>query len=327
MTIRGCRAFDQLRMNDRLHILFGVVLLVVVGCGCLSTSVAQDSPASPATTRQTQVILTVTDTPGRYMGGLHKGQVTMLDNGIPQELLSIEESGFPVSIGLLFNVSKGRYRDSLALTRKMIPSFFEAPQNTNEYFIMGFDKDSFLAADWTREPKELMSGFDKLASVKPSKSATRFDALEIGLKKMRDARYFKRALIMVSDIDEVGSKLKLDQLIEALKRSDVLVYSISVETSILPQTLERPALNRLCSLSGGFAKSAKNTSDFLDLMEMISLELKHQYLISFRPSGADGDWHRLSFEVKPLMLHKQSSTKTEKVPLFVRSREGYYSSR
>ena len=261
------------------------------------------------------------------MGGLHKGQVTILDNGVPQELLSIEESTFPVSIGLLFNVSKGRYRDSLALTRKTILSFFEAPQKTNEYFIMGFDKDSFLATDWMREPRELISGFDKLASAKPSKSATRYDALEIGLKKMRDARYFKRALIMVSDIDEAGSKLKLDQLLEALRRTDVLVYSISVETSILPQTFEHPGLNRLCSLSGGFAKSAKNTSEFLDLMEIISLELKHQYLISFRPSGADGDWHRLSFEVKPLMLRTQSSKKTEKVPLLVRSREGYYSSR
>jgi Ca-activated chloride channel family protein len=313
-------------MNGRLHILFGIVLLSVVGCGCLSTSKAQDGPASPATTRQTQVIVTVTDTSGRYMGGLHKGQVTMLDNGVPQEVLTIEESTFPVSIGLLFNVSRGRYRDSLALTRKTILSFFDAPQKTNEYFIMGFDKDSFLATDWTRKPEELISGFDKLASAKPSKSATRYDALEIGLKKMRDARYFKRALIMVSDIDETGSKLKLEQLLEALRRSDVLVYSISVDTSILPQTSEHPVLDRICTVSGGFAKSAKSTAQFLDLMEIISLELKHQYLISFRPRGAEGDWHRLSFEVKPLMLHPLSSKKTEKVPLLVRSREGYYPS-
>lgn len=260
------------------------------------------------------------------MGGLHKDQLTMLDNGVPQEVLSMEEYGFPVSIGLLFNVSRGRYRDSLALTRKTILSFFDAPQKTNEYFIMGFDKDSFLATDWTREPGELVSGFNKLASAKPSKNATTYDALEVGLKKMGDARYFKRALIMVSDINEAGSKLKLNQLLEVLRRSDVLVYSISVETSILPQTSEHPALDRPCSVSGGFAKSAKSTAELLDLMEIISLELKHQYLISFRPGG-EGDWHRLSFEVKPLKLHPLASKKTEKVPLLVRSREGYYSSR
>ncbi len=54
------------------------------------------------------------------MGGLHKGQVTMLDNGMPQEVLSMEESTFPASIGLLFNVSKSRQSDVLTPTRKAI---------------------------------------------------------------------------------------------------------------------------------------------------------------------------------------------------------------
>jgi len=233
---------------------------------------AQDSPASPATTRQTQVIVTITDTSGRYMGGLYKGQVTMLDNDIPQEILTIEESAFPVSIGLLFNVSKSRHRDLLALARKTILQFFEVPQKTNEYFIMGFDKNSFLTTDWTREPKELISGFDKLENVKSSKEVTTYDALEVGLKKMGDAKYFKRAVIMISDLNDPGSTSKRDQVLETLRRSDVLVYAISVDTSVLPRSAERPALDRICSVSGGFARAAKSKADFLDLMEMISLE-------------------------------------------------------
>src|SRR5882762_139144 len=169
----------------RLRIIIKTFILSIVGSCCLAVSMAQDSPAPLATTRQTQVIVTITDPSGRYMGGLRKDQMTMLDNGVPQEVLTMEESTFPVSIGLLFNVSRGRYRDSLALTRKTILSYFEVPQKTNEYFIMGFDKNSFLAADWTREPGELISGFEKLASAKPSKSAATHDALEVGLNKMR----------------------------------------------------------------------------------------------------------------------------------------------
>jgi len=291
---------------------------------CLSVGLAQDSAASPQATRERQVIVTITDTPGRYVGGLHKDQVTMLDNGVPQEVITIEESTFPVSIGLLFNVSKSRYRDLLALARKTTLQFFDVPQKTNEYFIIGFDENSFLAADWTREPDELVSGFDKLKDLKPSKkSVTTYEALEIGIKKMREAKYFKRALIMISDLNDPGSTSKRDQVLEMLRRSDILVYGIIVGTG-LPRSAVLPALDRISSVSGGFAKHAQNTAEFQDLMEIISLELRHQYLISFIASGTAADWHRLSFAVKPLTVRPSSSRKIEKVPLFARGREGYY---
>ncbi len=304
----------------RLHTLLVTLLLSVVGCGCLSTSAAQDRPASAAT-RPTQVIVTITDRPGRYVAGLNKDQVTILDNGVAQQVLTMEESTFPVSIGLLFNISRSRYRDSLAVARKTILNFFDVPQRTNEYFFMAFDENGIFTTDWTREPKELISGFDKLQSVKPSQSVTTYDALEAVIKKMGDTSHVKRAVIMISDLNDPGPTPKRDQVLEMLKRSKVLVYAIVVDTGLLPRSSVRPALDRICSLSGGFAKDARNTAEFLDLMEIISLELRHQYLISFIPSGSAGDWHRLSFAVKPLT---SSSKKIEKVPLFIRGREGYY---
>ncbi len=304
----------------RLHTLLVTLLLSVVGCGCLSTSAAQDRQASAAT-RPTQVIVTITDRPGRYVAGLNKDQVTILDNGVAQQVLTMEESTFPVSIGLLFNISRSRYRDSLAVARKTILNFFDVPQRTNEYFFMAFDENGIFTTDWTREPKELISGFDKLQSVKPSQSVTTYDALEAVIKKMGDTSHAKRAVIMISDLNDPGPTPKRDQVLEMLKRSKVLVYAIVVDTGLLPRSSVRPALDRICSLSGGFAKDARNTAEFLDLMEIISLELRHQYLISFIPSGSAGDWHRLSFAVKPLT---SSSKKIEKVPLFIRGREGYY---
>ena len=307
-----------------LRIILETFALPIIGCFCLSTGMAQDSPASPATRRQTQVIVTITDTPGRYVGGLHKDQITILDNGVPQEVLTIKESTFPVSIGLLFNLSRSRHRDSIAVIRKTILNFFDVAQKTNEYFIMGFDENGFLTTGWTSEPKELIRGFDKLESMKPSKTSTAYDALEVGIKKMSDARHFKRAVIMISDLNDPGSTSKRDQVLEMLMRNDVLVYAIVVDTGLLPRSSLRPAMERICSVSGGFAKDAQNTAEFLDLMEIISLELRHQYLISFIPRGSEGDWHRLSFAVKPLMVRPSSSKKIEEVPLFARSREGYY---
>ncbi len=300
----------------RLHTLLVTLLLSVIGCGCLSTSAAQDRQASAAA-RPTQVFVTITDRPGRYVAGLNKDQVTILDNGVPQEVLTMEESTFPVSIGLLFNVSRSRYRDLLALARKTILQFFDVPQKTNEYFI-GFNETNFSTTAWTREPKELISGFDKVESVKPSEKATTYDALEVGIEKIGDAKYRKRALIVILDLNDAGSVAKRDQVLERLKRSDILVYAIIVDPGLLPRPPIHPGLDRICSVSGGFAKDARNTAEVLDLMEIISLELRHQYLISFIPKGTEGDWHRLSFKAGPL------GHKSDKVPLFTRSREGFY---
>ena len=306
-----------LKLMIRLRIILGTFVISIAGYSCLAISMAQSKPAAPTTTREKQVIVTITDRPGRYVGGLHKGQVTMLDNGVPQEILSMEESTFPASIGLLFNVSKSRHRDLLALSRKAILDFFDVPQKTNEYFI-GFDENSFLTTDWTREPGELISGFDKLGSMKPSRNAATYDALEVGITKMGGANHSKRAVIMISDLNDAGSVSKRDQVLETLRRSEILVYAIIVDPGLLPRPPIHPGLDRICSVSGGFARDARNTAEFLDLMEIISLELRHQYLISFIPKGAEGDWHRLSFQAEPL------GRKNEKVPLFTRSREGYY---
>jgi VWFA-related protein len=304
-------------------IMFIGVVLSIAG-SCLLVGLAQNKGANSPTARQTQVIVTITDTSGRYVGGLHKGQINLLDNDVRQDVLTIEESTFPVSIGLLFNVSRSRYDDLLALARKTILQFFEAPQKTNEYFIMGFDENSFLAADWTREPNELISGFDKLKGLKLSKkSVTTYEALDVGIKKMGQAKYFKRAIFMISDLNDPGSSSKRDQVLEMLKRSDILVYGIIVGTG-LPRSVVFPALDRISSVSGGFAKDARNTEEVLDLMEIISLELRHQYLVSFIPTGAEGDWHSLRFEAKTLMLHPSSSKNIVKVPLFARGRQGYY---
>ena len=313
------------RMAGVGFIMFMGMVLSIAG-SCLPVGLAQDKAASSPTARQRQVIVTITDTPGRYVTGLHKDQITILDNNMPQEVVNFEESSFPVSIGLLFNVSKGRYADLLAPTRKAFFKDFGVAEKVNEYFIMGFNMDAYFATDWAREPNQLSSGFDKLASVKPSKNATIYDALVIGIKKVSEGKHSKRALIMISDANDPGSNSKRDELLEMLKRNDTLVYAITVRSDVLPflQSSSNPALERLCSLSGGFARSAKSTAEFLDLMEIISLELRHQYLIGFIPSGAEGDWHHLSFEAKTLVLQPSSSKKIEKVPLFARSREGYY---
>jgi hypothetical protein len=146
------------------------------------------------------------------------------------------------------------------------------------------------------------------------------------MKKMAGAKYFKRALIMVSDTDHSGSNSQRDQLLETVRRSHVLVYSISIDTR---QSSHHPALDRICSVSGGFAKSAQNSAEILDLMEIVSLELKHQYLITFVPTNVSStvdEWHRFRFAVKPLLVQKSSSKKYEELPLFIRSREGYYPS-
>ncbi len=306
----------RMALTARTLIVFNTLL--VIGFN-LAVGFAQDEPQS----EQIQMILTVTDSHRRYVGGLRKDTLIATDNKVALEVVSLEELSFPASIGLIFNVSKALHSELLRPVRQQLLTLAAQTSGVNEYFIMSFNDGDFLASDWTRNAGELSNGFVKLSKSKSEKNASTYDALLAGLKKIDTATHFKRALILVTDLRDGGPKAKREELEESLRRSNTLLYAIDTEMVAVapPNTFRKPDLKPLCSLSGGFADTAKTLYDLEGFLEVISLELAHQYLVVFKPKSdaPKGEWRRLRFVLKPINLKEKGE-----IPLFARGREGYY---
>jgi Ca-activated chloride channel family protein len=262
---------------------------------------------------------------------LSKDQITVLDEKAPVGITLFEQADEPASIGLVFDMSRGNQSQLLAHTRKALLDFVARSEKAHEYFIIGFDRDAYLASDWARTPEKIAGGFDRLAGIKPPNKWALYDALSAALRKVGDGAHPKRVVILISDGRDNGSKLGRAEVLEQLRRINAVVYTVSVKTgeSALSGTSDYVTLNKLCAISGGFASYPCGGVEFYEFFERLSVELKNQYTVGFIPTDtSDSGWRRLDFKAKTLEVKKTpSSNEIEKILLSVRSREGYYPSR
>lgn len=285
---------------------------------------------APSGGAEVRLTLTITDRHGRYVSALGRERVTVLEENVPVEVTSFEQSDRPASIGVVVDMSRDGRPRLLASAKTALSNFVRNSEKDHRYFVMGFDADAYLAADWAGSPAEVAAGFDRLAGVKPSKKTALYDAVRAALTKVRGGPHTKRAVILISDGRSDGSRLKREELFEAVRRSDALLYAVSFDPreGKLTDLTDHTLLNKLCSMSGGFASSAETEADFQTFFERVSVELDHQYAVGFVPGGGPAGWRRLSFKAKTLELKKSPSSKdVEKLQLHVRGREGYYHGR
>ena len=288
---------------------------------------------APARSAPVKLTLTITDKRGRYVTSLAKEQISVLEDGAAREIASFEQSAEPMSIGVVFDMSRGDREVLLKYAGVALPKFVAAGGGRHRYFIVGFDREPYLAADWFGSVGEAAAGLGRLAAAKPSsRGAALYDAVGAALLKAGAGPHPRRAIILISDGRNDGSKLRRDALLEAVRKSDALVYAVAVRPlgPNPPDASDPVTLNRLCSMSGGFVSSTPLGVHFIEFFERLSVELQNQYAVGFVPgdAGPDGAWRRLSFKAKPLELKKTPSSKdAEKIQLTVRGREGYYFNR
>lgn len=290
----------------------------------LTASAAKSQESTPP--RQVRLTITVRDKSGRYVSSLRKDQITVFDEKIPQELVFFqEEKSVPASIGFVLDISKLKLGNLLSGSTQEVRQFMAASGPANEYFMIAFDNKPYIANDFTQDRNQIVAAFAALAKASSSKKTALYDAARLGIEKVKAGRNPKHVLLLISDDRDSASNLKRSELIDLLRESDVLLYAIRITTPG-SNNLHSIVLDELCSTTGGIALYPASTAEFMDAFEMLALELQHQYSAAFSPSSISkaAGWHHLEFNVKPLELKSLSSKEVKNIPLFARSREGYY---
>jgi Ca-activated chloride channel homolog len=103
-----------------------------------------------------------------------------------------------------------------------------------------------------------------------------------------------RALVIVfSDGVDTGSWLAADAVLDTARRSDVVVYGVSVGRS------KPEFLRELTSLTGGQLFEVEKTSNLSAVFLKVLDEFRQRYLVSYTPRDVAKDgWHRLDVRVK-----------------------------
>jgi VWFA-related protein len=124
---------------------------------------------------------------------------------------------------------------------------------------------------------------------------------------------FRRALVILSDGGDNQSRYTREQALEMAQKSDVVIYTISTNNSGQGNDGDK-ILRYFAQETGGQVFFPFKASDLAQSFANIANELRHQYILVYRPEPfkADGLYHTLDIRVK---LRKD---------LAVRARHGYY---
>jgi len=264
------------------------------------------------------VPVSITDDHNRPVIGLEQVNFSIFENKKPQEIKNFSSQDTPVSVGIVVDTS-GSMSYKLDRARDAVAQFCEASNPQDEFFLITFSDHPRVAVDFTSRGEDLAH---ELLTVRSQGPTSLLDAIYMGIRKMREARYARKALLVISDGGDNHSRYTERDLKAVTRESDVTLYSIGTfdHWVATEEELLGPELLRdLADASGGTAFSLSSESEMPAVTRNIGIRLRHQYVLAYAPETPrhDGKWRKISVKLR---LPK-------KFPfLHVEARSGYYAS-
>jgi Ca-activated chloride channel homolog len=262
------------------------------------------------------VPVSVTDPADRPILGLDRENFVVLDNGQKQNIESFSCEDAPVSIGILLDTS-GSMHGKIDQAREAIGEFLKTANPEDEFFLISFADRPAVVSDFTTNVDELQN---RLAYT-PAKGRTALlDAIYLGVAKMRHARQRRKALMILSDGGDNRSRYTENEIRSLVREADVQIYAIGIFDAN-PRSHEEEVgpilLSDITDVTGGRTYTLDNPKDLSNVADKISLELRNQYVLGYRPSnpGHDGKWRKVRVKL---------SAPKGLPPLSVYAKMGYY---
>ena len=268
---------------------------------------------------------TVRDKHKAIVTGLKQDDFQIYEDGQLQEITNFSaESNLPITLGILIDTSGSEYY--MLSGEKEAGSRFLARvlRKGDLAMIMTFDTDVDLLADFTDDRGMLNRAINRAQINAPSGGmiaqgplpssgggGTNFyDAVYLAAHDKLSDEAGRKAIVVLTDAEDTGSKLNLQDAIEAAQRTDTVVHILLVAADGGDQNVAK----RLTDETGGRMIIVRSEKNLEQAFDQISEELRSQYTVGYSPTNKkhDGSYRKIKVEMK----NKDYSVLT---------RRGYYS--
>jgi len=308
------------------------------------TTQQDDQP--PTTTLKINVNLvslyfSVRDKRNGLVSTLTKQDCTILEDKTPQTIKNwVAEADQPLTLGILLDTS-GSQQNVLPLEQQTGSAFLKRVlRSKDEAFLVSFDVDVDLLQDFTSSASQLSRAMDKAeintaggngsAGVPgigqgpvPTQGAPKgtllYDAVVLASHDKMTSENGRKAMILLTDGGDQGSRNKLADAIAAAQRANTIVYVLLIADRGFYGGMSfgyggPSEMKRLAEQTGGRMIDVGNNGPKLEAaFKQIEDELRTQYVASYTPTNPklDGIYRKLDIECKGDGLK-------------VQSRKGYY---
>jgi VWFA-related protein len=189
--------------------------------------------------------VTVRDKHGQIVRDLTKDDFTLQEDGRAETIKYFSlESNLPLKVGLLVDTSWSQ-REVLDQERNASRTFLDQmlTQEKDKGFLIHFDREVELLQDLTSHHEKLESALDLLKTADRESSDNSndpdsrsssghhagtqlYDAVYLSSNELLKKQAGRKAIVVLSDGVDHGSKTTLESAIEAAQRADTVVYAI-----------------------------------------------------------------------------------------------------
>ncbi len=267
-----------------------------------------------------------------FITNLHKDDCSIYENKELQKTKNFtQEKNLPLTIGILLDTS-GSQMNVLPLEQQSGAEFLkDVLTPKDEAFLISFDINVNLLADYTNSPREIKRSIDSavintgagtgsITGNGTPRGTLLFDAVYLAAHDKLRQEAGRKILILLTDGGDQGSQETLKTATEAAQKANAIVYVILIADRQfyggfginLADTGARD-MERLASETGGRVINVGNNGKKLqEAFDQIQDELRTQYLASYTPTNL-----KIDGTFRPLNITCQPGQK-------IQARKGYY---
>jgi VWFA-related protein len=311
----------------RIRIVSSVLLFCLVAAGLARVPRSALAAAQVVTPQESQgqgpivsnvslvsLFVTVRNKQKQIITDLVQDDFKVYEDGQEQKIAFFsKESDLPITLAILLDTS-GSESEMLPAIQDAAEQFLRRVMRKDDLaMVANFDLDIDLVADFTDDQDVLDRAISRVqinAPSTPSVVQGPFPSSSNGGTDFYDAIYLachdklsdeagRKAVIAITDANDTGSKVSVQDAIESAQRTDTVVHILLVYDPMYgPPGFE--VAKRITDETGGRTIPVRGTKNIQDAFDQISEELRSQYTIGYYPTNGkrDGSYRKIKVEIQ-----------------------------
>ncbi len=257
--------------------------------------------------RLVEVYVSIFDRKGIPVDDLKQDRFLVLEDGQPQPLFSFEAASDALSCAILIDTT-GSMRESLGSVRNAVSHLLDQMRPDDAVAMYSFNTSLTKLQDFTTDKSAARRA---LMQTRAGGETALFDAISKASHEIA-GRPGKKALVLFTDGADNASHLVPDAAIKRAATTGIPIYAIAEGDATREGQLLRE-LHSLATQTGGLCYSAKNPHELAKIFADIQAQLKHMYLLSYKPpKGDETKWRAIQVSIEGAPDYK------------IRGKQGYF---
>ena len=313
----------------RLRALGSYLFVIVLAAGLFlprfpAAEACSDAQAkAPAATQEPQqpirvrvdlvnLFATVRDKKKRIIPDLTQDEFRIFEDGQEQKIAFFShETSLPITLGLLIDTSGSEER-MLPAEQEAASRFLRRVLRPKDLaMVITFDLDVDLLSDFTADRGQLERAIQRARINAPrvpisiqgplpqrgSKGTNFYDAVYLACRDKLASEAGRKALVILTDAEDTGSKVRLEEALETAQRTDTVIHILLVYDPAYGRN--ESVARKLAEETGGRMIVVRDEKKLEEAFEQISEELRSQYTLGYYSTNTsrDGRFRRIKVEI------------------------------